>query len=103
MPLQVVYGIRGETKLRQQERKDLEGYRGSKPVRLGNRAWKQDQHGSLGYLLDCMHVYLQGGGAWRPEFWDLVRRIADYLTGHWKDPSNSIWELQTTLSPSPTC
>jgi GH15 family glucan-1,4-alpha-glucosidase len=25
----------------------------------------------------------------------LVRRIADYLTGHWKDPSNSIWELPT--------
>ncbi len=92
-PLQVVYGIRGETRLTQKERKDIHGYRGSKPVRIGNRAWKQDQHGSLGYLLDCMHVYLKGGGSWRPEFWDLVRRIADYLAAHWKDPSNSLWEL----------
>jgi GH15 family glucan-1,4-alpha-glucosidase len=48
----------------------------------------------MGYLLDCIHVYLKGGGAWRPEFWDLVRRVADYLASHWKDTtSNSVWEL----------
>ncbi len=92
-PLQVVYGIHGEKKLSQQERKDVEGYRGSKPVRLGNRAYRQDQHGSMGYLVDCIHVYLEGGGDWRPEFWDLVQRIADYIAEHWKDESNSIWEL----------
>src|SRR6185437_14489011 len=67
-PLQVVYGIHGEKNLPQDERKDVQGYRNSKPVRLGNHAFKQDQHGSMGYLVDCMHVYLQQGGDWKPEF-----------------------------------
>jgi GH15 family glucan-1,4-alpha-glucosidase len=92
-PLQVVYGIHGEKKLSQEERKDLEGYRGSKPVRLGNRAYQQDQHGSMGYLVNCMHIYLEHGGPWRPEFWELVRRIADYISKHYTDESNSLWEL----------
>jgi GH15 family glucan-1,4-alpha-glucosidase len=92
-PLQVVYGIHGEKKLSQDERKDVEGYRASEPVRLGNRAYQQDQHGSMGYLVDCIYTYLQGGGEWRPEFWDLVRRIADYIAEHSKNESNSIWEL----------
>jgi GH15 family glucan-1,4-alpha-glucosidase len=94
-PLQIVYGIHGETKLSQEERRDIEGYRGSKPVRLGNRAFRQDQHGSMGYLVDCTYVYLEHGGDWCPEFWELVRRIADYIAEHWKDESNSIWELVT--------
>jgi GH15 family glucan-1,4-alpha-glucosidase len=92
-PFQAVYGIRGAKKLTQEEWKDVEGYRGSKPVRLGNRAYQQDQHGSMGYLVDCIHVYLEGGGAWRPEFWELVCRVADYISGHWKNDSASIWEL----------
>ncbi len=90
---QVVYGIHGEKKLSQEERKDLQGYRRSKPVRLGNRAYQQDQHGSMGYLVDCIHLYLEGGGDWRPEFWDLVHHVAEHICEHWKDPSNSIWEL----------
>ena len=92
-PIQVVYGIHGETKLRQTERDDLEGYRGSRPVRFGNRAYHQNQHGSLGYLVDCVHVYLRGNGRWKPEYWELVPRVADYLVSQWKKRSNSIWEL----------
>lgn len=94
-PLQTVYGIHGEKKLSQEERKDLEGYRGSKPVRLGNRAYRQDQHGSMGYLVNCICTYLERGGEWRPEFWELTRRVADYISKHWKDESDSIWELPT--------
>ncbi len=92
-PFQVVYGIHGETELAQKNRNDLEGYRSSKPVRLGNRAYRQDQHGSLGFLIDCIHTYLSHNGRWKPEYWDLVRRVADYLALQWRHASNSIWEL----------
>ncbi|MGH7173936.1 MAG: glycoside hydrolase family 15 protein [Gemmataceae bacterium] len=92
-PLQVVYGIHGQTELPQTKREDLDGYRSSKPVRFGNRAYQQNQHGSLGYLVDCVHIYLHGNGRWKPEYWQLVRRVADYLASQWQQRSNGIWEL----------
>ena len=95
MPLQVLYGVRGELKTPQHERKDIYGYRGSLPIRVGNHAYKQHQHDAFGYLLDCIFVYLEQGGRWRPEFWELVRRAADFIASHWQDPGNSIWELSS--------
>ncbi len=92
-PLQVVYGVRGETVLRQHERKDLYGYRGSRPVRFGNHAFRQHQHDAIGYLLDCAYTHLEQGGRWRREFGELVGRCADYIAGHWRESGNSIWEL----------
>ena len=92
-PLQVVYGVQGETELTPHERTDLFGYRHSQPVRFGNHAYKQQQHDSLGYLADCILRHLELGGEWRPEFWTLVRRVADFVTATWKHAGNSIWEL----------
>lgn len=92
-PLQVVYGIRGETKLLQREIPDLDGYRGSRPVRIGNHAYQQLQHDALGYLLDCIWDYFEAGGEWHGEFWELVRRVADHLGKAWRQPDNGIWEL----------
>jgi len=92
-PLQVLYGIRGATELPQREREDLHGYRGSRPIRFQNHAYQQRQLDSLGYLNDCCHVYLANGCEWKPEYWDLIRRVADYTADHWRLPDNSIWEL----------
>ncbi len=92
-PLQVVYGVEGQTDLSPVQRNDLFGYRHSQPVRFGNHAYKQHQHDSLGYLADCALGHLQSGGEWQPEFWELVRRLADFVSKTWKHPGNSIWEL----------
>lgn len=92
-PLQVVYGVEGQTEPTPHERTDLNGYRHSQPVRFGNHAYKQHQHDSLGYLADCMLLHLDAGGDWRPEYWALVRRLADFVSSTWKEPGNSIWEL----------
>lgn len=93
MPLQVLYRVDGGTDISQTERPGVSGYRGSTPVRVGNQAFQQKQIDSLGYLADCALIYLQQGGAWKPQYWSMIRRIADYTTGAWHEPGAGIWEL----------
>lgn len=93
MPLQVVYHINGTTALKERHRTDISGYRGSLPVRFGNRASTQTQLGSLGYFCDCALIHLEQGGKWKPAYTDLVKRVADYTAQHWREPDSGIWEL----------
>lgn len=92
MPLQVLYRVDGATDVEEHARAELAGYRGSRPVRFGNGAYRQRQIDFLGYLADCALIYLERGGRWAPEHWGLIRRIADYTAKHWRKPSNGIWE-----------
>ena len=92
-PLQVLYDIHGGKKPKQHKLAAPVGYRHSWPVRVGNHAYKQRQLGSLGFLADCTWYYLQQGGSWREEYWELLRRSANYVAKHWSQPDNGIWEL----------
>jgi len=94
-PLQVAYGVNGETDISERERFDVAGYRGSQPVRQGNHVYSECQLGGLGYLADCAWLFLEHGGEWMPEYWYLVRRIADYTAEHWREQDHGIWELHT--------
>ena len=49
--LQIMYGIGGERILSEVQLSHLSGYRGSRPVRIGNGAWDQKQHDTYGWLL----------------------------------------------------
>ena len=93
MPLHVLYDIRGEQGLSEKKLSAAAGYRESQPVRIGNRAYKQRQLGSYGFLADCVWTYLQEGGQWRDEYWKLVTRVANYTAKHWQKPDNGIWKL----------
>ncbi|HEU5368720.1 MAG TPA: glycoside hydrolase family 15 protein [Ktedonobacterales bacterium] len=95
MPLQVVYGLSGGLDLAEHERWNVNGYRGSLPVREGNRAYKQYQRGSLGYLVDCAELHLRAGGSWHEGYWNLVRKIVDFIAATWQVPDSGIWELPT--------
>jgi GH15 family glucan-1,4-alpha-glucosidase len=92
MPVQVLYRVDGGTNIKQRNRDDLAGYRGSRPVRFGNQAFRQRQLDCLGYLADCAVIYLTKGGRWAPEYWRLISRIADYTAKNWRKPSSGIWE-----------
>lgn len=95
MPLQVVYGLSGGLDLSDHERRDVSGYRGSLPIREGNRAYQQEQRGSLGYFVDCAELHLRAGGAWHQGYWELVRKVVDYVAATWGLPDSGIWELPT--------
>ncbi len=96
MPLQVLYRIDGGTDAPQQIRDDVAGYRASRPVLFGNHAVDQHQIDSFGYLIDCAFVYLQQGGRWKDEYWQMTRRLADYTAAKWREPGQDIWELGDT-------
>lgn len=92
-PFRVLYGIRGERRPKQKKLDKPTGYRDSVPVRVGNHAYKQDQTGAVGFLADCIWLYLQEGGRWQDDYWKPVRRLADYTLKRWTDADNGIWEL----------
>jgi GH15 family glucan-1,4-alpha-glucosidase len=94
MPLQVLYRVDGGTSVKQRSRKDLSGYRGSRPVRFGNSAYRQRQIDCFGYLADCAVIYLDKGGRWSPDYWRLMRRVADYTVRNWRKPGDGLWERQ---------
>lgn len=92
MPLQVLYRVDGGTDVREHTRDELAGYRGSRPVRFGNDAFRQRQIDCFGFLADCTLIYLECGGRWHPDYWSLISRVADYTVSNWRRPGNGIWE-----------
>ena len=92
-PLQVCYRLNGDPHLDQKELADVRGYLDSQPVRVGNRAAKQMQFGSMGFFADCVRLYLDHGGEWREEFWQLLKRVADFTCKHWQEKDSGVWEL----------
>jgi GH15 family glucan-1,4-alpha-glucosidase len=92
-PLQILYQIDGGTQPRQVERKELAGYRGSRPVRFGNHAFRQQQLDAFGFLAVALNHYLDAGGEFDPSWWTLLDRVAEYVVRTWQEPDNGIWEL----------
>ncbi len=92
-PIQVVYTVEGKTKLDEQELNGLAGYRQSKPVRMGNRAYKQRQLDSLGYLIECGLTYVEQGCVWTDQYWQMTLKAVNYILENWQKPDNGIWEL----------
>lgn len=91
--LQIVYAIDGGRDLTEHELPHLEGYQGSRPVRIGNDAYDQLQLDVYGELMDA--VYLankQEPISW--ELWTSLRRLLDWLADNWQRPDEGIWEVR---------
>jgi GH15 family glucan-1,4-alpha-glucosidase len=93
--LQIVYGLDGESELDEAELPHLDGYRGSRPVRIGNAASDQRQLDVFGYLADACQVYRQLGGRLSPRMEGLLARSADRVEELWREPDLGIWEVRS--------
>ena len=94
---QIMYGIHGERKLTEVILEHLSGYKGSKPVRIGNDAYHQRQNDSFGYLMDLIYQYykLMAGPLDEIEdMWEMVRSIMSTVTENWHKPDKGIWEIR---------
>ncbi|KAK6332060.1 hypothetical protein TWF718_002595 [Orbilia javanica] len=93
--LPIMFSIRGETELEELELNHLEGYRKSKPVRIGNGAADHLQLDIYGELMDGIYLYNKFG---KPISWDLwvtIRSMIDYVCTIWKSKDMSIWEVRS--------
>lgn len=92
--LQIMYGIDGRHRLTEETLPNLDGYMGSKPVRIGNGAYDQLQLDIYGELLDSIYLYDKYGEAISRDLWMNVRRLVDWTCDHWKLPDEGIWEVR---------
>jgi GH15 family glucan-1,4-alpha-glucosidase len=72
---------------------ELDGYRGSRPVQLGNGAQDQLQLGNYGDVFDMTHKYVQDGHSLAPDEGIQLAEAADFLCRIWQRRDAGIWEL----------
>ncbi|WP_373072256.1 glycoside hydrolase family 15 protein [Zeaxanthinibacter enoshimensis] len=96
--LQIMYGINKEKKLTEETLDHLSGYKGSKPVRIGNAAYAQRQNDIYGILMDVIHAQLvrfQTDIENGEELWTITKGIVWIVGKHWQEPDKGIWEFRT--------
>jgi GH15 family glucan-1,4-alpha-glucosidase len=93
--LQIMYGIGGERDLTEKTLDHLSGYRGARPVRIGNGAWNQHQHDVWGMILDALDVqfHREAGQIVLP-VWEGLAGFVDAALQHWREPDQGIWEVR---------
>jgi GH15 family glucan-1,4-alpha-glucosidase len=90
--LRVMYQLDGSPRLPERDL-PLPGYRGSRPVTLGNSAQDQVQLGNYGDVFDMARAYARDGAALPPQADRELADAADYLCRIWRNTDASIWEL----------
>jgi GH15 family glucan-1,4-alpha-glucosidase len=92
--VQIMYGVAGERRLSEFEVPWLEGYEGSRPVRVGNAASEQLQLDVYGEVLDCLYQARVHGLPMDPNAWQLQLTMLGHLEGAWRQPDDGIWEIR---------
>jgi GH15 family glucan-1,4-alpha-glucosidase len=93
--LQLMYGIDGRTDLSEETLDHLEGYRGSRPVRIGNGAYNQLQLDIYGELMDAVYLYNKYGDPIWYELWTHLRGLIDWVCDNWRRKDEGIWEVRS--------
>ena len=93
-PLKIMYRVDGGTDLSEETLDHFEGYRGSRPVRIGNGASEQLQLDVYGEAIDSLyHGHRQGIRIGHPG-WVKLTGIMDWLADNWDRPDEGIWETR---------
>jgi len=92
--LQVMYGIDGRHTLTEETLDHLEGYRGSRPVRIGNGAYHQLQLDIYGELMDSVYLYNKYGSPISYDLWVHLRRLINWVCDNWQRKDEGIWEVR---------
>jgi GH15 family glucan-1,4-alpha-glucosidase len=92
--MQIMYGVAGERRLLELELPWLEGYEGSRPVRVGNAASAQRQLDVYGELVDALYQARKRGLEASDDAWRLTAKVFEWLESGWREPDEGIWEVR---------
>jgi len=92
--LQLMYGIDGRSNLTEETLDHLEGYRGSRPVRIGNGAYDQLQLDIYGELMDAVYLYNKHGDPISYDLWTQLRVLINWVCENWQRKDEGIWEVR---------
>jgi GH15 family glucan-1,4-alpha-glucosidase len=92
--VQIMYGIKGERQLVEWEVGWLQGYEGSRPVRVGNAASLQLQLDIYGEMLDSFFHSQHSVGRHTEDDFRVLVQLLNHLEQVWQQPDHGIWEVR---------
>jgi len=94
-PLTVMFDLDGRGVIPEFTLDHLDGYRGSRPVRIGNGASTQHQLDTFGAFVELVWRFWRSGGQIEPAVWRLLAEQVGWVEAHWREPDSGIWEPRT--------
>jgi GH15 family glucan-1,4-alpha-glucosidase len=89
----IMYTVDGSENIAEQILDHLDGYRGARPVRIGNGAVTQRQIDVYGELMDSVYLYNKEVPI-SYDLWVALSKRLDWLSKHWQEPDEGIWEIR---------
>ena len=93
-PLKIMYRVDGSSELREETLEKFEGYKDSRPVRIGNGAADQLQLDIYGELMDSFYLGVTQGIQVAHVGWTRLQGILNWLCANWDQPEEGIWETR---------
>jgi GH15 family glucan-1,4-alpha-glucosidase len=90
--LHVLYDVFGEARVPERELPHLEGYAGSRPVRIGNDAHGQLQLDVYGEVINGAARFLDRGGRFDRDTIRMLDGLGRTVCRRWREPDEGIWE-----------
>ncbi len=92
--LQVLYAVDGSRETPEAVLEHLSGYDGSAPVRVGNDAYRQEQHDIYGTVVDCIYQHARNRDALSERAWRTTVIAVEAAVANWREPDRGIWEVR---------
>ena len=89
--LYTLYALSGEMAPHERPLKHLAGYRHSKPVLIGNAAWRQGQWDIYGEAINALFE-ISKARQFDERLWPFCSEVCELAIANWEKPDSGVWE-----------